>query len=128
MKMSDGSFDRRKVIRYRMSARVVFHWNGPRNARIRGEGTTRDVSLAGAYILTATSPPVNARVLMEIIFPALFTEFSTTITAEMKVLRVDQDIAGDMRSGFSVFGKGFSVSSGSRDLSGSNLRSAGNAL
>lgn len=76
------------------------------------------MSLAGAYILTETSPPVNARVQMEVIFPALYTESSTRITAEMKVLRVDHDIAGEVGSGFSAVGKGFSVRAASKNSSG----------
>jgi hypothetical protein len=55
---------------------------------------------------------------MEIIFPALYTESSTRITAEMKVLRVDQDIAGEMRGGFSAVGTGFSVRAVSKNSSG----------
>ena len=101
-----------------MKAKVIFHWGNSRTDRFQGEGTTRDVSLAGAYILTETSPPVNARVQMEIILPALYTESSTRITAEMKVLRVDHDTAGEVKSGFSAVGKGFSVRSVSKNSSG----------
>jgi iron-sulfur cluster repair protein YtfE (RIC family) len=100
-----------------MKAKVAFHWIGSRNERVHGEGTTRDVSLAGAYILTATSPPLNTRVQMEIIFPALYTESSARIVAEMKVLRVDHEISGEPIGGFSAAGKGFSVRAVSKNSS-----------
>jgi hypothetical protein len=55
---------------------------------------------------------------MEIIFPALYTESSTRITAEMKVVRVDRDIDGEIKGGFSAVGKGFSVRAVSKNSSG----------
>jgi hypothetical protein len=101
-----------------MKAKVIFHWTGSDSERFQGEGTTRDVSLAGAYILTATSPPLNARVQMEIIFPALYTESSARIAADMKVVRVDRELVGEMKNGFSAFGKGFSVRAVSKNSAG----------
>jgi hypothetical protein len=106
---ADNSLERRKIIRYRMRAQVIFHWSRSRKERFQGEGTTRDVSLGGAYILTTTCPPVSTTVQMEIIFPPLHSVSSTRIRAKMKVLRVEPAIAGERRGGFSVIGKAFSV-------------------
>ena len=113
----ENSVERRKVIRYRMRAQVIFHWSGSHKDRIQGEGTTRDVSVAGAYILAATCPPVNAMVHMEIIPPPLSNASSTRIRGEMKVLRVEHDISCERRGGFSVVGKGFSVYAVSKEPS-----------
>jgi hypothetical protein len=67
------------------------------------------VGRIGAYVLTATCPPVNEMVKVEIILPTLFTTSSTRMRAEMKVLRVEHDTASEGRGGFSIVGKGFSV-------------------
>jgi hypothetical protein len=106
---SDNSTERRKATRYRMSAQVIFRWGKSHKDRFQSEGTTRDVSLAGACVLTETCPPVNETVQMEIILPPLFTPSGTRMKAEMKVLRVDEDTASKRRIGLSIVGKGFSV-------------------
>lgn len=109
--------ERRKAIRYRMRAQVIFRWGASHKDRLHGEGTTRDVSLAGAYILTAACPPIGEMVQLEIILPPLFSASSTTMRAEMKVLRVEQDNASGSPDGFSVVGKGFSVRAPSKQPS-----------
>jgi PilZ domain len=108
-KASENSIERRKANRYRLRAQVIFRWGNSHKGRFHGEGTTRDVGLGGAYVLTATCPPVNEMVKMEIILPELFTTSNTRMRAEMKVLRVEHDTASEGRGGFSVVGKGFSV-------------------
>jgi PilZ domain len=116
-KASENSIERRKTTRYRMRAQVIFRWGVSHKDRFLGEGTTRDVSLTGAYVLTATCPPVNEMVQMEIIFPPLFTTSSTRMRAKMKVLRVENDAASERPGGFSIVGKGFSVRAVSKQLS-----------
>jgi len=89
-----------------MRVQVIFRWSRSRKDRFQGEGTTRDVSLAGAYVFSETCPPVNTMVQMEIILPSLSTAPSTRMRAEMKVLRVDGDISSERPGGFSL-AKGF---------------------
>lgn len=101
-----------------MRARVVFRWGKSQNGPFLGEGTTRDVGLAGAYVFTATCPPVNEMVELEIILPPLFTTSNTRVRAEMKVLRVEENSAGEGRGGFSVYGKGFTLRAGSKESPG----------
>ena len=88
-----------------MQARVVFYWK----ERSQGNGTTRDVSTTGAYVLTSECPSVNATVHMEILFSFSSATSCTKIGAEMEVVRVEHDIGGAGRSGFSAVGKGFSL-------------------
>ena len=117
-KTVEFSRERRKAIRFRMKAQAIFHWTKAGSARFQGEGTTRDVSRAGVYVLTSSCPPGNTTLQMEIILP-FRTDSTTRIKARMKVLRVEPDIAGDGRSGFSAIriGREFSEHSISKQSS-----------
>jgi hypothetical protein len=98
--------ERRKSIRYRMNAPVIFRWKGPDKERLQGEGVTRDMSIAGAFIVTGTClPPPNALVKMEVLLPLSDGTTKAKMRADMTVLRVDQDLAGSTPSGFAVVGK-----------------------
>lgn len=114
---TEHSVERRKAIRYRMRVPVIFRWDRARSNRFQGEGTTRDVSVSGIYVLTPTCPPVNSIVQMEVVLLPPFSTSKARITAEMKVLRVEHDIAGKKRSGFSGAGKGFVLRAISKQLS-----------
>lgn len=93
-----------------MSTAVIFRWKGPDNQRFQGEGATRDLSVEGVFVLTATCPPVNAQVHMQVILPLSDGASKAQMKADMTVLRVDHDVEGDKRSGFSAVGKGFMLS------------------
>jgi hypothetical protein len=67
------------------------------------------MSVAGAFVLTSTCPPPNAAVQLEVLLPPLDRASKARMKADMTVLRVEHNIVGNKRSGFSVVGKGFSV-------------------
>jgi hypothetical protein len=92
-----------------MNASVMFRWSGPDNSHYQGEGVTQDMSVAGAFVLTATCPPPNAVVHMEVFLPLAEGGSKAQMKAEMLVLRVEHGIAGSKGSGFSAVGKGFSL-------------------
>ena len=92
-----------------MNASVKFHWSGPEHGHFRGEGITRDMSVAGAFVMTATCPPPNAVVQLEVFLPLSDSGTNALMKADMMVLRVEHDIGGEKRSGFSAVGKGFSL-------------------
>jgi hypothetical protein len=92
-----------------MNASVLFRWNGPEDEHCQGEGITRDMSVAGAYILTATCPPPNAVIRMEVFLPLSDGGSKALMQADMMVLRVEHEVEGNNRSGFSAVGKGFSL-------------------
>lgn len=92
-----------------MNASVLFRWNGPDDGRYQGEGVTRDMSVAGAFILTSTCPPPNSVVQMEVFLPLSDGGSRALMKADMMVLRVEHDVTGNKRSGFSAVGKGFSL-------------------
>jgi hypothetical protein len=92
-----------------MNASVMFRWNGPETGHYQGEGITRDMSVAGAFVLTATCPPPNALVEVEVFLPLSDGTAKALMKAEMMVLRVEHDLAGNKRSGFSAVSQGFSL-------------------
>ena len=109
--------ERRSAKRYRMSTAVIFRWKGPDNQRFQGEGSTRDLSVEGVYVLTPTCPPANSLVHLEVILPLSDGTSKAQMKADMTVLRVDHDIAENKRSGFSAVGKGFLLSTPSERAS-----------
>jgi hypothetical protein len=92
-----------------MNAKVVFRWDGPDSGHYQGEGITRDMSVAGAFVLTATCPPPNSLVQMDVLLPLSDGGSKALMKADMMVLRVEHDAAGSKRSGFSAVSKGFSL-------------------
>ena len=68
------------------------------------------MSISGAFILTGTCPPPNAVVKVEVLLPLSDGASKARMKADITVLRVDHDIAGNKRSGFSAVGKGFLLS------------------
>jgi hypothetical protein len=92
-----------------MNASVIFRWSGPESGQYQGEGLTRDMSVAGTFVLTATCPPPNAVVHVEVLLPLSDGASRALMKADMMVLRVEHDNAGNNRSGFSAVGKGFSL-------------------
>jgi hypothetical protein len=106
---SEFAVERRKGVRYRLKASVMFRWSGPGDGHYQGEGITRDMSVAGTYVLTATCPPPNAVVQLEVFLPLSDGGTRALMKANMMVLRVEHEIAGNNRSGFSAAGKGFSL-------------------
>ena len=100
-----------------MSTPVIFRWKGPDNERLQGEGVTRDMSVAGVFILTAACPPPNAVVQMEVLLPVSDGASKVRMKSDMTVLRLEHDIADNKRSGFSAVGKGFSLHTSSGQAS-----------
>jgi hypothetical protein len=90
-----------------MTASVIFRWSGPEDGQNQGEGLTRDMSVAGTFIFSATCPPPNALVQMEVLLPLSDGVSKALMKADMMVLRVEHDVAGSKRSGFSAVSKGF---------------------
>lgn len=88
-----------------------------RDGHYQGEGITRDLSVAGVYVLTATCPPPNALIQVEVFFPLSGSGAKAFMKADMMVVRVEHEVAGQNRSGFSAVSKGFSLSTTSERAS-----------
>jgi hypothetical protein len=93
----------RKDIRYRLDAPAVFSWDGGRQRRFQGEGITRDISVQGAFILTATMPPPDCPIQVDLLLPSLTgMQASMRITGRARVIRVEQPSPDTWIHGFAV--------------------------
>ncbi len=93
----------RKEIRYQLDAPAVFSWEGARHRRFKGEGVTRDVSVQGAFILTATMPPSDCPIQVDLLLPSLTGMTSMMrITGKARVIRVEHPSSDTWIHGFAV--------------------------
>jgi hypothetical protein len=93
----------RKEIRYRLDAPAMFSWEDARHRRFQGEGITRDVSVQGAFILTATMPPPDCPVQVDLLLPSLTGLIAMMrITGKARVLRVEHPSSDIWIHGFAV--------------------------
>ncbi len=100
--------DNRKSVRYRLGASAVFSWEDSPGNRLRGEGVTRDISLVGAFIFTATCPPANTPVQLDVFLPPVQGRVPTArIRAKTQVLRIEGAEGVEELSGFAVVSQGF---------------------
>ena len=92
----------RKEIRYRLDAPAVFSWETRDHRRLQGEGITRDVSIQGAFILTATMPPHDCPIQVDLLLPSLTgVQAMIRITGRARVIRVERP-ANRWIQGFAV--------------------------
>jgi hypothetical protein len=97
----------RNRVRYRLSADAVFAWQGAEHGRFLGEGLTRDISLAGAFIFTLTCPPVGTTVQLDVLLsPMSGSGKSVRIKAEATVVRVEHS---DVLEGFAAVSEDFTL-------------------
>jgi hypothetical protein len=93
----------RKEIRYRLDAPAVFSWQGQHHRRFQGEGITRDISVQGAFILTATMPPPDCAIQVDLLLPSLTGMKSMMrITGKARVVRVEHPSSDAWIHGFAV--------------------------
>jgi PilZ domain-containing protein len=105
--------EHRNKIRYRLTADAVFAWEGPQHNRLQGKGITRDISLAGAFVFTPTSPPVGAMVELEIFLaPASGVGKKVRIKTEATVVRVEHSAAPE---GFAAISQDFKLQFGTNE-------------
>lgn len=98
------TMEQRNRVRYRLSAAAVFVWDGPHDGRLHGEGLTRDISVAGAFVFTRTCPPVGAILELEIFLAPIHGSGIRTvqIKTEARVIRVEHS---DGAGGFAAVSK-----------------------
>ena len=90
-------------MRYPVQARVSFQWKDEGGDLRQGEGTTRDISEAGAFVFAPDCPPVGADVELRISLVEL-PQATSPLPIELagQVLRIDQDSEGERSRGFAV--------------------------
>ncbi len=93
----------RNEIRYRLDAPAVFSWEGAHHRRFHGEGITRDISVQGAFILTATMPPPDCPIQVDLHLPSLTGMKATMrITGKARVIRLEHSCSDAWIHGFAV--------------------------
>ena len=103
------SEEHRKHNRYRLEAPVIFSWRDARHAQHQGVGLTRVVSTHGAFVLTATPPPVKANIELKMFFPRIGNGVPMRFQGQGKVVRVEALKHPDARAGFAVAAKAFAL-------------------
>ena len=108
MRCQPISTELRNRVRYRLSADAVFGWEGPQGIRLLGEGLTRDISVAGAFIFTRTCPPVGATLDLDIFLSPAAGNGSRTVRIKTKaaVIRIEHSAPGE---GFAALSQDFTL-------------------
>jgi hypothetical protein len=108
-----AGMEKRRAVRYRLAARVAFSWEGSGDNLLKGEGITRDLGRRGAFIFSATCPPVDCPVRLNILLPPLVKGAAgTRIGTQGNVLRIEHADATEGPSGFAVITEAFMLYEG----------------
>jgi hypothetical protein len=100
--------ERRKHNRYRLEVPVIFSWRDAQGERREGVGLTRVLSTHGAFVLTATPPPVNASIALKVLIPRVGAAGPHMfLLGEGTVVRVDAFSYPDASASFAVAGRSF---------------------
>jgi hypothetical protein len=101
--MTDNRKQRRKYNRYRLEVPVVFSWKDRQANRHEQVGLTRDLSARGAFVFAATSPPLDAHIILN----GFLTPGGQVLPAQMlgegNVVRVEP-APGNALAGFALAG------------------------
>jgi hypothetical protein len=106
--MSQQTSLRRKYNRYGLRIPMAFSWKQARGIRREEVGVTRDISVAGAYILSTNPPPVETNVKLRAFLPPVKgASQSLRIHGQGLVVRVEPLHDRETREGFAVAGQHF---------------------
>lgn len=106
----DTRMELRSALRYQLAAPVVFKWESATGGVLQGDGVTRDISVSGAFILTASPPPPGITLSVEIFLGHYQSSgHSMRMITEGRVVRVEHPVLGESRHGFAVAGEGFAI-------------------
>jgi hypothetical protein len=99
----------RRELRYRLDAPVFFSWESAGHKRLHAEGITRDISVFGAFIVTATCPPADIPIQVQVVLPSLTGPKPVIrVSGAARVLRVEHSSRGAGENGFAVVSEDFS--------------------
>jgi PilZ domain len=105
-------------MRYPVKAPVFFTWKAVDGSEHKGEGTSRDISETGAFVLTLVSPPLGADIELRISLPGVLDRTTPEpVQLKARVLRVEHSAEGSGTAGFALLTKRiiFSGHNGSPD-------------
>jgi hypothetical protein len=69
--VAELTLELRQNRRYRLTAPISFSWESPQGALGMDQGSTRDISIAGVFILTKSLLPVGSLLRMDVTLPPL---------------------------------------------------------
>ena len=104
--------EHRKYNRYRLEAPVIFWWRDGGHTLHKGVGLTRVLSTHGAFVLTATPPPVKANIDLKVFLPRIGAGVPMRFEGQGKVVRVEGVKHPVARAGFAVAAKAFALRKG----------------
>lgn len=82
----------RRSKRYPLAARARFRWLRPDGTTGSGHGYTRDISSAGAFVITTKFAPLESKIEIELALPAVGHGISTgLLEATGNVVRTEND-------------------------------------
>ena len=79
----------RKALRFPMRVPVIFRWIDEQGHTSQGAGFTRDISTAGLFVYSATPPPADAAVNLEVLLPLHEGGQGTRLEGPGRVVRVE---------------------------------------
>jgi hypothetical protein len=71
IKRMGEEMDLRKARRYFLVAPVLYTWENASGMLQAGDGTTRDISIGGAFIVAKSPPPLGVHVRLDVYLPSL---------------------------------------------------------
>jgi hypothetical protein len=84
---------------------VIFSWKDAQAKRQEQVGLTRDLSAKGAFVFAATSPPLDARVILKGLLMPGGQVLPAQMIGEGKVVRAESAL-GNALAGFALAGGG----------------------
>lgn len=100
----------RKHNRYRVGVPVIFSWQVAKEGRRRAVGLTRDISLNGAFVLTASPPPLGTDIRLKgFLPPVLGAVQALHLRGQGLSVRLEPAVAGESYGGFALAGKHFAM-------------------
>jgi len=104
----DTRVERRTKTRYLVRAPALFRWEESHGVPRSIEAETRDISVAGAYVVSAICPPLSTTVDIEVVITMPSAPLGGRLRGRMRVVRLDRQ-AGRNCTGFALTGDPFVV-------------------
>jgi len=94
---------RRKFKRFPLRTPVIFSWPDSQGVGQSGEGTSRDISIGGVFVVSETTPREGATVAVEVmLFAARSAVPKFRVPGKGRVARVERGGRKGQMSGFAV--------------------------
>lgn len=89
--------------RYKVKVPVVFSWQDPKESPPKGLDLTRDISRPGAFVFTATPPPLGAKARLKGCLPFVQNAVrALRLYGPWRIVRVEPARDKETRAGYEV--------------------------